>query len=593
MEAEFRPRPPSVPPYASSVNHIEPLASEITPETDPEAPIEEISIDQAPLFELSIDAPPAIHEAAADSPVIESLTAADPVLETAQESFTIPSQLDTLPDPGPPGDLDDTVTTFQVEPRVEAPSQPRKTDPQPERRKRERNPGRPARVQSSKTHTAAGLVSRPGGPEASIAAASVTDRPKSRAVNPADDWPSAQDILSTCSGRKPRVVPRGPRRSRRGKPELVPTVENEPGQWKVPLWLVWPPLAIATLLVGGLTCYLSWAWVADSYAAMLIAERLAPVDPMARRTALPDSLAPPSGSWTRTTAQHLAHWALYLEGAQRGKDAPPPDIQGLLVTAVQVSPINATARLARARLESGRSEAAAASGLGLSRDPLSLALSGRQLLARGKRDRALALFAQALQIGSRTEFTKVGAPRFSGDPDIPRFLLPGEDRLREILGSLGDTNDWTADDWLAIVPTRTLVPIAAARLLRERGRKEVADALLDRMLAESTLGDGGGSGQALWLASRAEALALLARWQDADQVYRQAIELLDETDIQRSWWFNLADIDSHLPDSSRRQLALRATQTASNSDEISRRAGEMLRAVYARPGLRSNGTKAN
>ena len=410
------------------------------------------------------------------------------------------------------------------------------------------------------------------------------------------EWPSAQEILATY---RARPIPSTPKREtiksgKRTVTHALPTSACEPGQWAIPLWIAWPPLAVLVVVVGVMGCFLSWSWASDSYSAALMTDRLMVTDVSTRRTPLPDSVGPPTGSWTRTTAQHLAHWAIYLQRSDASEETSPPDIHALLTAALQVSPINATARLVQAQLERATAKGKTSiRELGLSRDPLSLAWTARQLLADGKKEAALNVYRQALDLASRTEFRQIAPPRFSNDPDVPRFLLPGEERIRDIIGEQITNYDWTVGDWQKVVPKRTFVPLAMARSLREQGRKEVADALLDLILNESRSASADRSIESLRLASRAEALALRSRWQEADQIYREAIELLDDATVRRSWWFNLADIAFRLADDTKRQSALQATLTAANSDEISRRTGEILRTVRARPGLRSNGTKAN
>jgi len=323
--------------------------------------------------------------------------------------------------------------------------------------------------------------------------------------------------------------------------------------------------------------------------------RLILTDASARRMPLPESVAPPRGAWTETSAQHLAHWAIYLDSFEHQNDDSPQRIRDLLDRALQVSPINPTARLALAQLEPPASAATTSiRGLGLSRDPLSLAWSGHRLLAAGKKEAALNLYRQALEVASRGEFSQVSVPRFNDDQGVPRYLLPGEERIRDIVRELVARNEWTVGEWLEVLPQQTLATLATARMLREQARNEVADALLDPILNQPRPLATDGPIEPLALAARAEAFALRSRWQEADQEYRKAIELLDDETLKRSWWFNLADIAFRLADDAKRQAALlRATLTVAASDDISRRATEILRATNIRPSMRSKGVKAN
>jgi hypothetical protein len=205
----------------------------------------------------------------------------------------------------------------------------------------------------------------------------------------------------------------------------------------------------------------------------------------------------------------------------------------------------------------------------------------------------LKLFRHALEVASRGEFSQVGAPRFNDDQGVPRYLLPGEERIREIVRKMDARNEWTVDEWLEVLPRQTLATLAAARILRERARNEVADTLLDRILNQPQSPATEGPSEPLAMAARAEAFALRSKWQESYDGYHAAIEALDDETLKRSWWFNLADIAFRLADDAKRQAALRATLTVAASDDISRRATEILRATHARAILRSTGAKAN
>jgi tetratricopeptide (TPR) repeat protein len=410
------------------------------------------------------------------------------------------------------------------------------------------------------------------------------------------EWPSARDILATHRVKPdPPVARRAPvKPTGRNRAQASPTSACAPSQWTLPLWLAWPPLAVFVVCAGVVGCTLCWSWGCDSYSAAIMTNRLIQADTSARPVRLPESVGPPRGTWMETSAQHLAHWAIYLGRVERQKDVSPGAIRELLDRALQVSPLNPTARLALAQLEPPSSETATSiRGLGLSRDPLCLAWSGRNLLAAGKKDAALNLYRQALEIASRGEFSQVSVPRFNDDPGVPRYLLPGEERIRSIVRELVARNEWTARDWPAVLPGQTLATLATARLLREQARNDVADALLDPLLNQSGPLAANGPIDAMALAIRAEAFALRSRWQEADDEYRKAIELLDDETLKRSWWFNLADIAFRLADDAKRQAALRATLTVAGSDDISRRATEVLRATSTRPGIPSNRLKAN
>ena len=90
-------------------------------------------------------------------------------------------------------------------------------------------------------------------------------------------------------------------------------------------------------------------------------------------------------------------------------------------------------------------------------------------------------------------------------------------------------------------------------------------------------------------AARAEAHALLSHWKEAEEEYHQAIELVDDDTIRRSWWFNLADIAFRLEDEGQRRTALSAALAVQTSDDISRRATDSQRSAGQRARLRSTG----
>ena len=69
------------------------------------------------------------------------------------------------------------------------------------------------------------------------------------------------------------------------------------------------------------------------------------------RGPLPDSVAPPDGTWTRSTAQHLAHWAIFMSLVEPGKGPTPENALALSLRALEVSPLNPTARLMLAQLD--------------------------------------------------------------------------------------------------------------------------------------------------------------------------------------------------------------------------------------------------
>jgi hypothetical protein len=214
--------------------------------------------------------------------------------------------------------------------------------------------------------------------------------------------------------------------------------------------------------------------------------------------------------------------------------------------------------------------------------------TARQLLAAGKKEDALKMFGHAISAAVPERPFRSRVPRFSDDVGTPRYLLPGEEQLREIVAELASQTVWPFEEWSHVLPEDSLVLIATAHFLRQQGRAEV-DTVLDRILNVTPAFSVPGPDRAITLAARAEALALRSRFSEAGQLYHQAIESIDDSTIQRSWWFNLADIMYRSDNNSEHQAALRSASAIAFSDDITRRVTEIQRATLTR----STGVKAN
>ncbi len=397
------------------------------------------------------------------------------------------------------------------------------------------------------------------------------------------ELPSVRDILAThrnSPGPRPAVA-----RPRRPRKMAVPTVPREPGHWELPAWIAVPPAGIAALGIGLVACALSWWWAMDASNGSVVTQRLLSADGSVRRRPLPETLKPPGGRWIKTTAQHLAHWAIASARAEPEDERRPTDAAAILTRALEVSPLNPTARLAMSQLEgTGGDGPGRIRGLGLSRDSVSLAWSARRLMDSGKKDAALRLYHRALAAAADGGLSRSITPRFAEDPTARRFfyLLPSEDAVRDIVAELATREGLEFGEWSRALPHNPIVLLATARLLRERDRPEV-DALLDRILGN----DWGATEQTpadpRLLAARGEAFMLRSRWPEAAEQYRQAIDRVDNELIRRSWWFNLADIAQRLDDEGQRQAALRAALAVNNSDDISRRVGLLQKSGDAKP----------
>ena len=408
---------------------------------------------------------------------------------------------------------------------------------------------------------------------------------------PEQPWPSAKAILAAQPSASASTAATA--RTSKARAHNVPTVVVEPAQWSVPTWLGALPALAFVLSIGSAGTILSWRWAGDSYAASQMTARLFAAERAGQRAPLPDSVVPSSGTWTHSTAQHLAHWAVYMSTSELGKETTSREVKDLLDRALQISPLNPSARLALAQIDTPLdSPTIRHRTLGLSRDVAALSWCARRLMTTGHKDDALKIFAQALTVATRSEASRIAQPVFSTDPNVPRYLLPGEERVQEIVRDVLGKAEWVVTDWLAVLPDNPTTYLATARLLKEQGRSE-ADSLLDHVLAHHIQGDEGTPDDVLTLAARGEAFAQKAQWKESERLYRTAIELVDDDTTRRSWWFNLADIELRLDDEIERQSALRAALAINISDDITRRASDIQRGTRERPLARSSNPRAN
>src|SRR5271157_1746975 len=405
------------------------------------------------------------------------------------------------------------------------------------------------------------------------------------------DLPSAKDILAAVSMRPSALS--GKPSTRMNEDQGKPTERWEPDQWFPHLWLVWPPTALLVIGMGIVGSLLSLQWSSDSLNASVVSQRLLTrSENQGREKPLPESVVPPQSSWWKTTPLHLAEWGVYL-GRTRTDDDRTDEGRELVEAAVRISPINPMARLARAQLPSKSSESTSrALDLGLSRDAVSLAWSARALRHAGKKESAIRVYRQALQIACDNDLAPASKPTFNDEPNVRRYFLPGETTARAIVQELITDADWTFHDWSEALPKNTVAILAAVRLLSEHERPE-AQALLKQILNQKQEIVSTGAEGAVHTAMIAEAHALLSQWREAEQQYHQAIDRISDLTIKRSWWFNLASVALQFNDEAQRKVALEAALEAPVSDDISRRALELQRASEPLGRLRSSGTKAN
>jgi hypothetical protein len=365
----------------------------------------------------------------------------------------------------------------------------------------------------------------------------------------------------------------------------MPTVAQEPSSWSVPLWLGWVPAAVATVVLGGLTTLGAWLWSIEALHSGVVANRLAGSGP--RLEPLPAWVTPPNDRWWATTPGHLMLWALWFDRTA-SEPAAFEEARARLEAAARVAPLQAPVRYALTRLDPG--VGALRPSLALSRDVLPLAWTAHQLRAAGKKGAAARAYRAALELAAQADLSRLAAPSYIDDTQVRRYALPAEELIGPIVRDMADSADWTYAEWSAALSASAVVRLAAVRVLRERGSPE-ADAVLEALLSDDGNGNGNasstavsqGAADAVAIAAHAEALALKQRWSDADQRYRQAIDLMPDSTFRRSWWMNLAEIALRQNDESGRQKALEAARGNDPNDEITRRAVELLKYYGVRP----------
>ena len=405
------------------------------------------------------------------------------------------------------------------------------------------------------------------------------------------DLPLAKDILAAVPMRYSALSVKSSTETKEDQGK--PTELREPDQWFPHFWLVWPPAAILVIGLGIVSSLLCFRWSSESFNASVVSHRLITrSENQGKERPLPESVVPPESSWWQTTPLHLAEWGVYL-GRSRTGDNRTDEGRELVDAAVRISPINPMARLARAQLTAKSSESdGRALALGLSHDAVSLAWSAGALRRAGKKEAAIRVYRQALRIACDHDLTLVSKPTFNDEPNVRRYLLPGETTARTIVRELISDAGWTFGDWSEALPKNTVAMLAAARLLREHDGPE-AQALLKQILDHEHEIPGTGAEGAVQTAMIAEAHALLSQWKEAEHQYHQAIDRIGDLTIKRSWWFNLASVALESNDEVQRKVALEEALEAPASDDISRRALELQRASEPVGRLRLGGTRAN
>ncbi len=392
----------------------------------------------------------------------------------------------------------------------------------------------------------------------------------------AAEWPSARAIFAAQGRRDEPSNSAWASKRRAAGPE--PTEARAPGQWTLPLWVGWFPAFAMTMALGAGGVALSVAWAVDANSGNL-ALGLA-LRPESARGATIDLSALPRGGWWRSTAGHLAAWAVAVERSGDGLDHGD-EVRGLLEDAQDASRLAAGARFAV--------ETPAAAGvrplthLGRTRDAVSMAWTGRALRAEGKADAALRAYRSAFGLAAGAARGDLDPPSFDDDPQVRRYALPRAVLLGGVAREMAEAGPWAAEQWAEALPRFAPAYLAAARALaRARAKdRDAADRLLGLAIA---LGDAPAPGldEAEHRAAVAEALALRARWTPAAEHYEAAIAREGDEPTRRMWSINLAEVYFRAGDKAARARALEAAKAVDSADEVTRRA---LNSQHAPGGL--------
>ncbi len=402
---------------------------------------------------------------------------------------------------------------------------------------------------------------QPGGAPDALAAEGLGDEPASAVEEPGGpEWPSARTIFQQARRPAAATAPAKAARSPVAKRPVL-TAARKPGHWDVPApgWL-WVPCFSLTLLAGAVSIGMAATWAGDDQSAGAVADRLvereAPITPEEARLILDGT--PGGTSWWRTTAGHLL---LKAAVADRADAEGRGQVALLLNAARDAAPAHSGVRLALARTARGKADPASATrDLGLGRDVVALAWTGRRLLEAGKPVPALRAYRGALEMAAGSG---ASSPKFLADVTPGRFALPGEDLLAPVVRDMAGRPEWSFGAWAPALEGLPVAAVVAARLLKEASSPD-ADRAIDAALAHSGT-DGPHA------ASRAEALALRERWEEAAREYGVAIAAAADGRTRRAWSYNLAEIYGRFDEGSRRRSAWDDAKGRGPDDEISRR----------------------
>jgi tetratricopeptide (TPR) repeat protein len=387
------------------------------------------------------------------------------------------------------------------------------------------------------------------------------------------EFPSAASILAAQGTRHVAAPAQPAARTLRAARRPLPTQGIEPSQWTLPGLAQLPLAAVSSALIVGVGLILGVAWTRDNAAAGLAARaaqraeegRPVPLDPTER----------PETRWWKTTAGHMALWAAAIErspeGASRGEE-----VIEALDAAHRAAPLQAEVRLALAQAVPGVDPAPAAWSVGLSRDIVSLTLTGRMLKQTNKSEAAIRAYRLALEMAADVSIPRLDPPTFDNEARVRRYRLSHEAIVASVVRDMIGAGDWSFAEWSRALPSRAVVRLAAGRVLRERSSPD-AERAFQMALEVKITPPPGSLDEAEHFAAEAEALALLERKSEAAERYRRAIGIADDEPTRRRWRLSLAELLGGLGETAERDQLLEAAKGADSSDDVTRRALEAQR----------------
>lgn len=422
-----------------------------------------------------------------------------------------------------------------------------------------------------------------GGLESPVELAGAAGGPFTLGKTRGSSLPTARQIIE--SARAAEVASETARRRVTAHKHLRPTEVGEPDAWKSPRPRLMHACAfVAALSLGLPMLALNLVWTIDrlSLAAfenqLLAGERL----PSLSDCDLAAKRAGGDRPWWQTTAWESQARVLARQRSALRSQSQFSQVHDQLDLVRHIRRGDPAARLNQVLLgqtTSAPGNAQLVEALGLSRDAASLATLARLFLAAKRPEPAIAATRAALRIALTNPPPKAKPPQFLEDPNHPRYLLPGEYEVTEILQGLsGELVATQGTDWIVdALPRSSLVTLAAWNCLKARNPTQAAAVLArwsgTRPTEEKTPADrqGDDPSPARELAAEAELHAAAGQWSLATVGYQHAIAVAKDDVLRRSWYLNLADAYGHASDTARQRSCLESAEGKGLWDDVTQR----------------------